>query len=97
MRTIYKYPIYPGCQNIALPMGAGLLSVIEQAGQIILYCLVNPNEIRKETRKIYIMGTGWNFKYEDSDRFTFIGSVIVASYVWHVFELGVTENDNQSD
>lgn len=97
MKTIYKFPLNPSreCQNIVLPLGAEMLSVIEQRGQVILYCLVDPDAEGIEVREYLITGTGWAINEEDSMRLIFIGTVKVGTFVWHFFER-VTHHEKES-
>lgn len=88
MRSIYKFAVNPWgeYQNIALPVGSKMLSVIEQNGHMILYCLVDPTEKRVEIREYLVVGTGWNMRDGASKHLKFIGTVKIDPYVWHFFE-----------
>lgn len=85
VEVIYKYPLLvTDMQVLQLPMGAQLLSVIEQAGTLMLYALVDPT-YAKSPRTILIVGTGNAEPYICSiDRF--IGTVKQGPLVWHVWE-----------
>lgn len=95
MKTVYKFPLSFGAQTISLPWGAKPISVIEQHGQIILYCLVDPHDDREESRGFLVAGTGWAINEEDSMRLIFIGTVKVGTFVWHFFER-VTHHEKES-
>ena len=89
MKTIYKYPIAPfhGIQEIKLPMGSVMLSVIEQNGEIMLYCSIANPEAGKVTYRYMVVGTGWELDVKQDDFPDFIGTVKCGSFVWHVFEV----------
>lgn len=88
MSSIYKYSIKPSgeYQNIVLPIRSRMLSVIEQNGQMVLYCLVDPLEKTPQIREYLTVGTGWNIKDGESKHLRFIGTVKVGTFVWHFFE-----------
>jgi len=60
------------------------LSVIEQHGDIMLYCQVSTFESSVAGRDlvVYIVGTGHSLPVGDVK---FIGTVKVGTYVWHVY------------
>lgn len=68
-----------------LPMGAKILSVANQRGDVCLWYLCDPHQ-PVERRIIRIIGTG--NRISDADTLTFIGTVVVEPFVWHVFEAG---------
>jgi hypothetical protein len=47
-----------------------------------MWAKVNPNN-KQVRRKIYSVGTGFGKVANDS---VYIGTVVVGSYVWHIFE-----------
>ena len=71
-------------QLIELPIGAEILSVGNQYGNISIWYKCNI-EADKIMRKIYIRGTGHKFS---GGEHRFIGSVLMINgdLVWHVFE-----------
>ena len=81
--TIWKYPLQIGDFNsVQMPKGATILSVDNQNGILCLWAMVDP-EKSLVTRKIRIVGTGHTFDgYAEH-----IGSVVMAPFVWHVFEV----------
>lgn len=90
MKTIYKYPITPRheVQELWLPLGSKILSVIEQDMQIQLYVSLEYPEAPKEAKhRFMVVGTGWELDYEGELFPRFIGSVKQGPFVWHVFEL----------
>ena len=84
---IFKYKIeLIGKQEIELPYGARILSVINQQGNIVLYALIDPELPVIHTHEIRIIGTGNEVTFETSD-YTFLGtvSIIRGELIWHVF------------
>lgn len=92
MAKIFKYAIEPKpeLQRISVPYGARLLSAIEQNGDVFLYAMTFPLS-RPDTvlveRKIYCVGTGWDFDMNKLFVNHFIDTVKAGPYVWHVFEV----------
>lgn len=83
--VIWKYELEVlDIQFIDVPIGGTILSVANQSDRVMLWAMVNPTN-PKEKRRIEIYGTGHNIEPTPADR-TFIGTVLVAPYVWHVFE-----------
>jgi hypothetical protein len=85
-RTIWKYPLIHTSlpQEIKVPVGADLLSVGEQDGDIVLWAAVDPDCEPTATRQITIVGTG---KTIPDGILRFIGTVQKQSgTVYHIFE-----------
>jgi hypothetical protein len=57
VKTIFKYAINPGIQELALPVGAQILTVQEQQGKPQLWALVD-TEAPTEARAFAVVGTG---------------------------------------
>ena len=58
MKTIWKYPIaMTDVQNVTMPVGAEILSVQPQGGELQLWAIVDP-EAAPEFRVIECVGTG---------------------------------------
>lgn len=83
-KTIYKYPlVITDRQVVELPVGARLLHVDDQFGQLHLWALVE-QYAPTEPRTFRIVGTGHHF--DDSARFSeHVGTVMTPPFVWHVF------------
>lgn len=84
MKTIYKYSLEPLTkQFVSLPQKAKMLSVTEQKGKIVLYALVDTDEI-PWPRKISIYGTG---QFVDDETLHFLGTVKLqgGEFMLHVF------------
>lgn len=88
MRTVFKYILEPGADEIALPRLYRALSVGEQRGKICLWVEVDPDPLLG-TRDIpyYVVPTGGRVPESPTK---FIGTVLMhdASLVLHVY-LGV--------
>ena len=84
MKTIYKYPLIVGGENIiGMPSGAKVLDVQSQRGELVLWAIVdlqNPFE----ARHFDVIGTGFSLP-DEADQY--IASVQLGPLVWHVFEL----------
>ena len=83
--TIWKYQLKITDQNVlVIPKGAKLLSVVVQRHVLCLWAIVEPDR-EKEKRVIEILGTGNHVSERDVGR-RFIGTVVMGSFDWHVFE-----------
>ena len=84
MRRIYKYRLeITDYQRIELPVGARLLHVGEQSGELYLWAMVWTTN-NTEPCQVRIFGTG-NPVYS-GDLGEFVGTVQMSSgLVWHVF------------
>ena len=100
MYHIFKYRLdITDMQEIYLPKGAKILSVIFQVDQnvvagsrenpyqLVLYAIVDKEQI-KESRTIFIFGTGHSMNDRLLDKLKFIATVPepVRPLIWHVFE-----------
>ena len=85
--VIYKYPVpmVGSFFTLELPLGAKILAFQVQAGNPMLWALVDPHHIHKETRHFTIRNTGTpmnDWRYTD----TYIGTIQIPPFVWHLFE-----------
>lgn len=80
---IYKYPIrITDEQTILLPKGAQPLSIGYQSGDIMLWCLIDP-DAEKAAREIRVVGTGHDF---EPTGWQYLGSAWwTPPFVWHVW------------
>jgi hypothetical protein len=88
MRVVYKYPLeIVDEQHVKMPMGAQLLSVQDQNGDLCLWALVDTTAALTQ-RKIRIAGTGHAVATPGPG--AFIGTVqqMKGAVVWHVFDAG---------
>jgi hypothetical protein len=85
-KSIWKYTLGSGENIFQIPKGYRVLSVIEQHGAIVLYCLVDPSE-EVVSAEFTLIGTGWELDNSILDM-NFIGTVVIQGgyTVCHVFE-----------
>lgn len=82
MKRVYKYPLQIGETTLPLPSGAKVLSVAMQAGVLMLWAEVWPDN-EAEQRTFTVHGTGHPIP---ADGRRHIASVIDREFVWHVYE-----------
>ena len=83
---IFKYSLLiTDMQAIDMPKGAELLSVANQDGCLCLWAKVDADK-QPETRFVEIIGTGNPIPQDMGVDRSFIGTVLMAPFVWHVFE-----------
>jgi hypothetical protein len=68
-----------------MPVGAKILSVQAQHNKPTIWALVDP-VADKETRRFFVVGTGWPIDPDRLAKSEFCGSVQIGAFVWHVFE-----------
>lgn len=84
--VIWKFELeITDTQQVRMPKGAQILSVANQNGKVCLWAMVNPND-SLESRCIEIIGTGNKVAFGPGVQRSFIGTVVVNPFVWHVFE-----------
>jgi hypothetical protein len=88
MKTIYKYDLaIRDDQTVKLPLGAKILSVHEQYGNIIFYALVDKDI--EETDDFYFIcrGTGHNADFIEEFGFQYLGTVKLynGGLMFHIF------------
>jgi hypothetical protein len=84
---IFKYPVALEDEStIILPMGARVLSVVNQYDDIVMYALVDPDIKVKKKITVHVIGTG-NEIPADNYLFDFLGTVsdLGGMFMWHVF------------
>lgn len=90
MRTIHKFKLaLTTTQKIELPVGAEILSVINQQENAVLYAKVDPKEKEIEERIINIYPTGSEpFKIESGFELNFLATLSfkVGTLIFHFFE-----------
>lgn len=83
---IFKYPLkLVDMQLVYMPLGAKILSVDVQNEIICLWAMVDVKGAN-QSRVFAIYGTGQPIT-DDVNKLTFIGTVQMGVYVWHVFEV----------
>lgn len=87
MKTIHKYVMPLGGEAaISLPVGAEILCVKEQYGQLAMYVKLETSNVLTELRRFLIVGTG--YPIPAATRLDYIDTVMLMSgqLVLHVFE-----------
>lgn len=87
MKTIHKYPLQAEAhQRISLPETAEILSVESQYDDIVLYALVDTENLRTKWVDIYVFGTGHNIP-ENLQNLRFMGTVKLynGDLMFHIF------------
>jgi hypothetical protein len=82
MKTIYKYPLKTGLNQLELPY-VKILSVINQGLTPTLYAVVD-RELDDRKLQVVVCGTGWDLEDNVIDG-NFLGTVTDGVFVWHVF------------
>ena len=85
MRTIHKYTLTPGARRcFEIPKDAKPLAVGHQDGTICLWVELDTEQPAEGVREFSVVGTGW----ELCGKFckTYVGTVQVGAFVWHVYE-----------
>ena len=95
-KAIFKYKLaVANDQELTMPLGAKILKVDTQHGDIVLWALVSPREQQVLTRKFKVFGTGHPITESNDSisRCKHLDSVQQHSgtFVWHVFELDSPE------
>lgn len=88
MKVIYKYPLSNPFTRLDLPWGAQVLTAQMQGDQIVLWALIEQDEVRMVPRSFAAVNTGASF--EISDSLKYINTVTSGNgIVWHVFEVNL--------
>ena len=91
--TIWKFQtnggnisLREGDTDIEVPLYSISLSAgLDPQGRLCIWMMVDPNREEKETKRVYVRGTGHDCTELDTSSVKFLGSVLDRSYVWHVF------------
>ena len=85
---IYKYLMPdPGrADSVYMPVGAEILDVQMQNGNIEAWALVDADQYMNKERTFFTVGTGQLFPY-DNVPIEHLGTVQNNGKVWHVFEV----------
>lgn len=85
MRTIYKYTLeVTDEQLVELPVGSHIIDCQNQKGAIVMWAMIETEQKEMVKRKIIIYGTGHPIKEPES--LTWLDTVQVGNFVWHIFE-----------
>lgn len=83
MKTIHKYRLkIVDYQSIETHIGAEIISVGEQDGNLCVWAMVDTKKPSVE-KKIWVIGTG---NYCAPSVEGFVGTVAIGPHVWHVFQ-----------
>jgi hypothetical protein len=87
MKTIWKYVLKKGMNTIDIPEDFKVLSVTPQSDKIILHCLIDPSNLKKDVR-FDVVDTGRKLHDSFMEK-KFIGSVLTNedNLTWHVFQV----------
>lgn len=86
--TIYKYPIDSMADIIAMPAGAKILSAIKQFNRIVVYALVDENNMEMEEFEfIRVITGGVSSGQYTLENYQFLDTLVFGngSYIEHVF------------
>jgi hypothetical protein len=90
VRAIWKYTLkFTEVQDLDLPLGAELLTVQAQHGQIVLWAIVDIDEDRKSKRTFVLATNGAPFlpgSWLHRERYLGTFQLNAGSFVGHVFE-----------
>jgi hypothetical protein len=82
--TIWKYSLqFEELQEVTLPKGSKILTVVNQRDVACLYALVDPNESKFENHKVWCHGTGHKVEPEGKRYLAtaiFLGGGLVLHY-----------------
>lgn len=84
----YKLKNVP-VEKVEVPLGAEIFAAMDVNGEPTVFAIVNPDELRTETRTVYRLTTGKPFDDKLSEK-GYIGSFTVANYgiVYHFYTGG---------
>lgn len=86
-KQIWKFEIDKNNIIIEMPKDAEILTVQPQNGQICIWALVTPDNV-KESRYFEVYATGHTIRYDMGVERKYIGTIQIdgGSWVWHLFE-----------
>jgi len=85
--VVYKYT-FDGKDHkyIELPKNSRFLKAARQNDNTTIWIQLS-NELKKETKKFVILGTGWHFNTDDQEpHLMYRDTFFDGPFVWHVFE-----------
>lgn len=87
MRTIYKYDFaFAGRKKFEIPKGSILRHVGgDPNGRPALWFEVDTDQ-PMEHRDFECVGTGWNLDDTTIEGLTYVGTAVIPSFVWHIYE-----------
>ncbi|KTF59883.1 MULTISPECIES: DUF7352 domain-containing protein [Bacillus amyloliquefaciens group] len=85
MYCVWKYKLDSMVQKIHLPVGSKVLSASARDDDVVIYALVNRDELKKEIREFVVQPTGES-TLENLNTFMFLSTVVFPSgLVFHIF------------
>lgn len=87
MSTIWKYVLFEGINQLELPENSYPISVVNQNGNLIMYCFVEPDFEDSNMCTFEVVGTGYPV-ISNPNNSNFIGTVLFegGQLVYHVFQ-----------
>lgn len=92
LKTIYGYELMAGFGKISMPKNADILSIgLDLNGNLCVWALTDPDD--DTTHRTFVVrlfeciGTGCRILDRVDYSRKFIGTAVMAPFVWHVFEL----------
>lgn len=85
MKTIFKFELeIEDLQEVAMPLNAELLTAQVQNGRVVVWAVVDTDEVERVTRTFRICGTGHHLPVDPGH---YLGTVqlLGGSLVFHVF------------
>lgn len=85
MKTIYKYILLPMFEDVEIPSNS-ILSCESQGNNIVVYAIVDTEDLKPQTYKFKVVGTGHQIDF-DVVEYTFLNTVKIEneSIIFHVF------------
>lgn len=73
-----------------------ILAVKEQNGKLVLYAYHDPKKFGENEVNIYIFSIGHFLPpdIDDKDKYTYIDSVVIGHFVWHVYAQNKWQKEN---
>lgn len=89
MKAIWKYQlkVTDRVQSLVVPLGATLLSVVEQYDEPVAYFMVDPEQTITESFWYAVWGTGHRHDESEAEMLKYHSTVVThgGRLVWHVF------------
>lgn len=85
MRTVYKYILEPLTELIEIPSDK-ILSCESQNDTIVIYALVDTDNLVPNTYSFEVVGTGQPITFDENE-YTFLNTVKMVNdrYIFHIF------------
>ena len=86
MKTTWKFELTPGICEKKIPVGAKILHLNEQNGNVCIWALINPYA-DKEYRKFLTVGTGVEIPVECENNYIGTSHTFNGKNVTHTYEM----------